>query len=68
MRPHDRLALDAGLGAWTGLSFGEAIRVYGWLPDVLPGFAVSYTDASGIEETLYITMSGLDGSLMFIRG
>ena len=63
-----RPAPDFELGAWSELSFGQAIRVCGSLPDVLPGFAIVYTDASGIEETLYIAMSGLDGSLMFIEG
>lgn len=61
-----RLAPDAEVGAWSGMNFGDAIRIRAFLPDVLPGFAVSFTDAGGAESTLYITMSGLDGALMLI--
>ena len=59
---------DAELGAWSELGFGEAIRLQAYLPDVLPGFAVSFTDETGLARTLYITMSGLDGTLLLIEG
>jgi|GEM_PF-3724849 len=62
------VAPDFVLGEWKELMFGEAIRIQAWLPDVLPGFAIIYTDATGLETTLYITDSGLDGTLMLVNG
>ncbi len=59
---------DFTLGEWSEMDFGSAIRIRAYLPDALPGFAVTFTDQSGIGTTLYITMSGLDGSLLLIGG
>ena len=59
---------DALLGEWDAMDFGDAICIRAYLPDVLPGFAVTFTDASGLETTRYITMSGLDGALLLVNG
>ena len=61
------LTLGGELGAWSGLGFGDALRVRMYLPDVLPGFAISYTDGSGTAATRYVTFSGLDGTLLLIE-
>lgn len=66
MKEDGSIAPDAPLGEWSAMDFGDAIRIRAYLPDVLPGFAVSFTGSDGVETTLYVTMSGIDGTLLLV--
>jgi hypothetical protein len=68
MDENGNLVLEPSLGEWSELNFGDAVIVRAWFPDVLPGCAFHFIDANGVENTLYITTSGIDGTLMMIEG
>ena len=48
------------------LSPGQNLRIYCYIPDMLPDLRFRYTDPEGNDQCWYISQSGRDGSLILI--
>lgn len=50
------------------VSAGDAVSVRIYIPDTMPNLCLSYTPKGGERQSVWISESGMDGSLLFIEG